>query len=39
MSAAMPLLPLVVSVPRGFGDLLADELRSFGALDRSEERR
>jgi 23S rRNA (guanine2445-N2)-methyltransferase / 23S rRNA (guanine2069-N7)-methyltransferase len=33
MSAAMPLLPLVVSVPRGFGDLLADELRSFGALD------
>jgi 23S rRNA (guanine2445-N2)-methyltransferase / 23S rRNA (guanine2069-N7)-methyltransferase len=33
MSAATPLLPLVVSVPRGFGDWLAEELRSFGALD------
>jgi 23S rRNA (guanine2445-N2)-methyltransferase / 23S rRNA (guanine2069-N7)-methyltransferase len=33
MSAVTPLLPLVVSVPRGFGDLLAEELRGFGALD------
>ncbi|MBU3672257.1 MAG: bifunctional 23S rRNA (guanine(2069)-N(7))-methyltransferase RlmK/23S rRNA (guanine(2445)-N(2))-methyltransferase RlmL [Sinobacteraceae bacterium] len=33
MSAASALLPLVVSVPRGFGDLLAEELRRFGALD------
>ncbi|MFZ9478542.1 MAG: bifunctional 23S rRNA (guanine(2069)-N(7))-methyltransferase RlmK/23S rRNA (guanine(2445)-N(2))-methyltransferase RlmL [Steroidobacteraceae bacterium] len=33
MSTTVPLLPLVVSVPRGFGDLLAEELRGFGALD------
>ena len=33
VNAVSPLLPLVVSVPRGFGDLLAEELRRFGALD------